>query len=136
MRKTDSFRRQHDEIGAVVTQMRNHLNADELAKDATAMFDLVVSLRGQLKVHLAMEDKTLYPRLLANDETKATAQKFMDEMGTLGGVLADYIAKWPRAESAQTDPHGFIADTTGLLNALVDRVERENSDLYELADRS
>ena len=66
------------------------------------------------KVHLAMEDKSLYPALLKSPDAKlrTMAQKFIDEMGAIGGVLRPTKKPGRRLKSSGTTEPKFIADTS------------------------
>jgi hemerythrin-like domain-containing protein len=97
---------------------------------------LLSSLAGKLGVHLAMEDKALYPRLAEDGAPPdaALAAAFMQEMGGLGAAFAAYNRNWP-APAIAADPAGFARETRAVFAALARRIERENRQLYPIADR-
>ncbi len=137
MAYTDKFRRQHGELLNVVKSMAALLDADLLRKDATEVRHLLSVLHGKLSVHLVMEDKSLYPRLLNHHDgqIRDTTQRFVDEMGTLAGVFKGYVSKWPTPSAIQADPAAFIAETSTVFEALGNRIKRENNELYVMADQ-
>ena len=137
MAYTDKFRAQHGELLNVAKAMGNLLNAELLRRDATEVRHLLSVLHGKLSVHLAMEDKSLYPRLLNHHDStiRDTTQRYIDEMGSLAGAFKAYVGKWPTPSAIQANPEGFIADTNGVFEALGKRIVQENQDLYVLADR-
>lgn len=136
MALTDRFRTQHDDLLAIAGQIAPRLDAAELSKSATAVRDLLSQLMGALKMHLTMEDNSLYPRLLQHQdpEVRKLAKQFMTEMGGIAEVVQAYSAKWSTERKIQEDPETFITETEGLFEALAGRIDRENNQLYPLAD--
>ncbi len=137
MSRTDSYRRQHDELLEVVTEISGKLDALQLAKDASEVRALLSKLMGKLKIHLAMEDKSLYPQLLKSQDpaAKKLAQHFIDEMGSIGLVVDKYAANWPNPASIQKDAPGFVSETRKLFEALGKRIVKENNELYKFVDQ-
>src|SRR5439155_15438238 len=83
MRPTEQLRRQHLEQQQLAEQISRRLDAESLATDAEPVRRLVSALAGNLKIHLAMEDASLYPRLLGHhdERVRAKARRFLDERG-------------------------------------------------------
>lgn len=129
---TDKFRVQHDEILAMTREITDKLKAEP---DAPLIRKLLSSLAGKVNFHLAMEDKALYPRLAQQKDTHANtlAAKFMAEMGGLAGVFMAYNNKW-QVSAIKSDPEGFAHETRKVFGALAHRIQRENTELYPLAD--
>ena len=136
MSQTKVFRDQHEELLAIVSEISNHLDQDKLGKSAAEVRSLLSKLFAKLGIHLAMEDKALYPKLLeSNDESvKTMAKEFMEEMGGIGEALKNYRAKWPTHFSIEKAPVEFIKETKGIFIALGTRIDRENSQLYVKLD--
>lgn len=134
---TQKFRVQHGELLNVAKSIAQLLDADALRKDAKEVRHLLSVLHGKLSVHLAMEDKSLYPRLLRHHDgdVRALTQRYIDEMGSLAGAFKDYVEHWPTPSAIQANPEGFIAESSGVFDAIGKRVQQENSELYELADQ-
>jgi len=137
MTATASFRKQHSELLTVAGEIGKLLDAARLAADATSARTLLSNLAGKLKVHLAMEDKTLYPRLMQDPDPKvsAMAKRFADEMGGIAEVFGGYMDRWPTAKAIQEAPQRFVTDTQKLFAALSTRIDRENNQLYPLLDQ-
>jgi len=132
---TDNFRRQHDELVAIVTEIAG--DANDAANKADAIAANLGKLSGKIRMHLTIEDKTLYPRLIgsADANTVATAKKFQDEMGDLAGVYTGFASKWQTAGDIQGNPAGFKSEFNGIVSALSTRINSENTVLYPLADQ-
>ena len=62
------------------------------------------------------------------------AKEFVNEMGHLASDFAAYDARWTIA-AVEADWPGFCAETTGILDAMAMRMEREDRDLYPVAER-
>jgi hypothetical protein len=131
---TEKFRTQHGEILAIAKDMTSELKGEG---DAAVLRKLLSNLAGKLNFHLAMEDQALYPRLMERQdaEAKGLAKKFMDEMGGLGKVFGAYNDKW-QISAIRKDPAGFASETQAVFAALTKRIQRENTELYPLADRT
>ncbi len=132
------YRRQHSDLVELVKQMSVMLDEDALSGGGAAETkDLLTHFAGKLLIHLAAEDDALYPKLIAaaDREISDTAKRFKDEMGGLKEDFLAYQAIWGRTEYIQKDPAGFVRETQRLFKALGNRVEREDTVLFPLADR-
>lgn len=138
MGKTDDFRATHKELLNIAKDMSGMLQEDSLGKDASSVRQLLSKLSGKLMVHLATEDRSLYPHLLSSQDSKLKemAQKYMDEMGGIAAAFKGYVSKWPHAMAIQKAPADFIEETKGVFDALAKRIEREDDELYTLVDNS
>mgnify|MGYP001575543039 CR=1 FL=1 len=136
MGKTDNLRKQHEEMVSIVSRMSAILNRERLSKDATEMRSLLSQLAGKVSVHLAMEDKALYPHLLehSNEIVKNMARNYMAEMGDIGNTFKGYIKKWPDPVSIQQDSDLFIKETKTVIDVLSKRIDKENRELYHTVD--
>ncbi len=94
------------------------------------------ALRETLIRHLKCEDWALYPRLRASGEPELVrvTRDFELEMGDLAEDFAAYDGKWT-AELVAADWEGFRRETMIVFDLLKLRIEREERELYPLADR-
>lgn len=92
-------------------------------------------LRENLVRHLKCEDWILYPRLMAtgDKELMRITRDFEIEMGDLAADFAAYDEKWT-GERAAADWAGFCRETAAIFDMLAARVEREERELYPLAE--
>ncbi|KGB55657.1 Hemerythrin HHE cation binding domain-containing protein [Sphingopyxis sp. LC363] len=101
--------------------------------------DDLASARGQLREalvrHLKCEDWILYPRLMATGDAELMriTREFEIEMGSLAADFAAYDEKWTRDRVA-ADWAGFRRETKIVFDLLAMRIEREERELYPLAD--
>ena len=132
---TDKFRVQHDEILALAGQITEQLKRPDA--DVPAVRKLLSILAGKVTFHLAMEDKALYPRMMAakGTEAEALAARFQKEMGGLARVFIDYNTRW-QVSAIRGDMAKFTDETRKVFGALAHRISRETAELYPAADRA
>ncbi len=100
----------------------------------------LASARGRLREtlvrHLKCEDWILYPRLRATGDAELMhiTHEFELEMGDLAAEYVAYDDKWT-AERVAAKWTEFSRDTIEIFGVLATRVEREERELYPLADR-
>lgn len=136
MRRTEQFRKQHEGIVGLVQEISKKLDSRTVADNAQEMRLIISKLAGLVKVHLAMEDKALYPSLATSSDptVTATAKRFMTEMGGISEAFNKYYEKWT-TQAIRDQSDAFIRETQRLFNILGQRIERENNELYPLADK-
>jgi iron-sulfur cluster repair protein YtfE (RIC family) len=100
------------------------------------LFELRQGLLSTLLAHLKLEDWALYPRLIdsGDDEISAKGEEFKEEMGGLAPAFLAYCDKWT-ASTIPADWAAYCSDTRALLDALMDRLTRENRELLPLLER-
>lgn len=85
MARTDNLRKQHVEILQLAREINARLSAQLDPEDAAAIRPLLAKLAGLVSLHLAIEDRSLYPALAAHadPEARMLSKRYMDEMGGL-----------------------------------------------------
>ncbi len=98
---------------------------------------LLAQLAGQVKMHLKGEDDVLYPRLLAHEDAavRTKAKQLQQSMGELATVFQSFYATWIKAGAIAGDLPGYTVAMHGVVGALAKRMDLEDHDLYDLADR-
>lgn len=121
-----------------MAELATLLDASTLAERAAEARRLLSQLAGTLRVHLAMEDKALYPRLTthANERLKTLASRYADEMGGIHDEFATYVSRWPSHVAIARDAEGFVAESKRVFAALSARIDREDTELYPLVDET
>lgn len=137
MSQTQIFRRQHDALELLAADFMAALGTCKTELQARDCARTLAKLTGILLMHLAAEDRSLYPRMMASQDvaTAQTAHRFAEEMGGLAGAYRDFNAKWSRAEAILADVPGCMAEAQSVFAALGNRIARENDELYPLADQ-
>lgn len=105
------------------------------APPAAELFAVRGELNSVLIAHLKAEDWVLYPRLLASRDptVQQTARAFSDEMGHLADAYGAHNQQWT-ANSIAADWTGYSSATRAVLDALSNRIVRENRELYPLLE--
>jgi hemerythrin-like domain-containing protein len=136
MPRTANLRRQHD--AALDLVQRILADAVELEQSGVPykVGLLMAKLTGMLRIHFAQEDLTLYPHMIASNHPQAssTAAAFQAEMGGLGQQFEAFANRWQSGETIAANPGGFRTEAAVIFAALGQRIERENEQLYPLAD--
>jgi iron-sulfur cluster repair protein YtfE (RIC family) len=129
------LRQDHAELARMFRQLEKIIDLPQ-APSQLELFELRRSLMQTLIGHLKLEDWALYPRLIhsGDEEASAKGQTFKEEMGGLAPAFLSYCEKWT-ANSITADWPAYCSDTRGLLDALMDRLTRENRELLPLLER-
>jgi hypothetical protein len=129
------LREEHALLVRIVGQLAECIRRP-IPPPSVELFAIRRQLNATLIGHLKAEDWILYPMLLASDDpaTAATARAFMDEMGGLAAAFLAYADKWS-ASAIESDWPGYCSESQGIIDALTERIIRENRDLYPLAER-
>lgn len=137
MSATASFRLHHKELLEIAGEISRSLRPEVVGKDAQGVRMLLSKLSGKLSIHLAMEDNSLYPRLLSHKDPtiKGTADRFIAEMGNIKTVYLEYTKKWSDNAVIQQGCNDFIKETKAVFGALAKRMEKEDKELYNLVDK-
>ena len=133
---TAMYREQHARLLALGRELESQLDEDALARDASAARLAVSRIAGALQIHLAMEDDSLYPSLLvhSNAQLRECAQRLRDELKGLREALARYLGRWPTHVAVEREARAFAEQTRELLAQLARRIEREDRELFTLAE--
>lgn len=134
MPSTRLFREQHEELKRLMESLRPQLNETPLSAMALQSFKTYAHT---LREHLAMEDRGIYPRLLAHgaEQVRLMAQIYQAEMGSLGRDFDALARQWDhQAQTAVVAP-ALIQEVKDMLDRLEQRMDREDHGLYALVDR-
>jgi hypothetical protein len=128
---TKLYRDQHERLRAHAAKM---LSATTEADHRT----LLAQLAGQVMMHLKGEDESLYPRLLAHadPQVRAKAKELQDSMGGLARAFSGFYEKWIKPGAIAGDVQGYKTEMRGVIQAFSQRMDLEDRDLYDLADRA
>lgn len=129
------LREEHAELVRIVGELQVLIERD-VPPAPVELFNVRRRLSSVLIGHLKAEDWVLYPPLLScNDpEIAATAKQFVDEMGGLAQAYSVFNERWD-ALSIECDWAGYCKAAGGIIEALSNRIQRENRDLYSLLER-
>jgi serine/threonine-protein kinase len=134
---TNNFRRQHEELAKLGTELLSMVDtADNVARNAAEIRKRVARFAGKLKMHAAMENEALYPRLLQHRDArvKEKARALFDDVEKIYASFGGYAAKWSTVDAIVEDPAAYAKDTRRALVTLWTRMVRENEELYPMVD--
>jgi len=128
------LRGEHAALVEIATRL-SALIAEPQPPAAAELFTVRNELSSLLIAHLKAEDWVLYPRLFASPDpaVEQTARAFSDEMGDLAQAYGAHTHKWT-ATSIAADWSGYCEETAAILDALSNRIVRENRELYPLLE--
>ena len=132
--QTKVYREQHGRLRQIVREVTALERSDA---DYMEIRRMLGRLTGTIKIHLAGEDEALYPRLLthADQAVRVKAQTFQESMGGLAGAYVAFSEKWSSAELLRNDRAGFFREFGAVADALGQRMDLEDRELYAMADR-
>jgi hypothetical protein len=100
------------------------------------MRSLLAQLAGIAKVHLSITDKNLYPQLLTHADpiVRETAAEYRHSMGQVGPHFVAFYERWRHNGAIEADVEGFLAALDVVAHELNQRMDLEDSNLYNLLD--
>lgn len=134
---TANLRKQHEETIRIINEISNYLTTASVAENSQQIRALLSTLIGKVNVHRAAEDNYLYPKLLKHEskELRSLAEKYYKGFINTKDALSNYSSKWASSTKIKDNPKEFIEDTKGTFNRIIDRIEKENNELFALADK-
>ncbi|MGC7873279.1 hemerythrin domain-containing protein [Desulfosporosinus sp. SYSU MS00001] len=137
MSYTANLRRQHDESIFRIKEIFTYLIPEYLKANAQQVRNLLSTFIGKANIHRATEDEYLYPKLLKHEspELRNLAQKYYDGFISSKDVLGNYSTKWAAFSKIKENPNEFIDDTKMVLTKILDRIDKENNELFTLVDK-
>lgn len=135
MQRLQQLRREHVELVAIARRL-SAMIAREVPPPSNELYVLRREFSSALIRHLKAEDWLLYPRLLVspNQVVARTARSFSEEMGGLGRAYTEYAERWgPYVIEANWD--GYRKETAAIIEALTERITREDRELYPLLEK-
>jgi hemerythrin-like domain-containing protein len=135
MKATARYRRHHTELIDLFHQVIDVPEA-EIERSAGAISRVLSRLYGLLSVHLALEDRSLYPRMrnCSDASLRRMAQQYEVEMGNLKERFELFYHQWLQVSTIQAEPRAFSREAKQVIGSLLQRIEKENREFYPLVD--
>ena len=133
--KTDRIKSDHDALLGLVGSLRGLVQAG-IPENADAIFGELMKISASIKLHLAIEDRMLYPALAgaSDPQVAAVGKRFQHEMGGLAAAYEDFARRWDGATRIAAAPGPFGREAVALLDALHARIRHEDRELLPLAE--
>jgi succinate dehydrogenase flavin-adding protein (antitoxin of CptAB toxin-antitoxin module) len=134
-----SLRQQHSELLQLVDEVKPLLAAERLAHGCTAVRLMVSAFVRKLNVHLVLEERFVYERLLhhPDEAVVATTMRHREQTGRMRDVLTHYAERWELTmdQAIENASASFAQETTDLFEMVSKRFESENEELYPLLEQ-
>lgn len=127
----ERFKHEHVDILESIATLRRLTQAGVL-DNAVQIAQRVVAMSSLIKLHLAVEDRLLYPALQKGGDAALArlGQRFQQEMGTIASAYLGFARRWNTADALRADEAGFRANANLVLRQVYERMQRENHDFY------
>lgn len=127
----------HVQILDSIATLRRHAHGG-IVENAERIAELIISMSAVIKVHLAAEDRVIYPAIeaCADGRLAELGRRFQTEMIAIAADYTAFARQWNTAGHLRTDPEGFRAQANRVLRALYERMQREDRDFYPAIERS
>lgn len=131
----DKFKHQHSDILACVAELRRLVRAG-IGAHAPELAERIVAMSGMIKLHLAVEDRVLYPVLQAgtNVALARMSQQYQREMPGIASAYLAFAGKWNTPANLEQHPEQFRSDANVVLKLLFERIRREDQQFYPAID--
>ena len=127
----DKFKHQHVDILESIDTLPNVAKAGA-ANNPTETARLIVAMSPTIKLHLAVEDRALYPALQRGTDVDLArmGQRYQQEMGSIARAYEGFSRRWNRPESVRRAERDFRDDANRVLRMVHERMQRENREFY------
>lgn len=127
----ERFKQQHRDILDGIDQLRT-LSRAGVAENAGQIAQGIKSLGQLINLHLAIEDRILYPMLQKSDNASLASmgREYQAEMSAIATPFISFARKWNSASVLNSDPEGFRSDANTVLKRVYERMRREDTEFY------
>ena len=132
MTNINNLERQHKDIYEIIHQTMALIDSGNFEEDAMTIARHISALAGKLKIHLNSEDKYLYPALMekGNETLKVKTEKYIHEMGSLSQTYLAFKDQYNTKSKILSDQAAFKSASKKVFQAVLDRMHKEDTDLY------
>lgn len=125
------FKHQHVEILDGIAALRKSAHAG-IKENAHQIVQEITALSKVVKLHLAIEDRILYPALreLDNALLAEMGRAYQEGMKGIANAYIAFSRRWSSAAIIAEKAEDFRADANVVLKALYIRMQKENSEFY------
>ena len=127
----DKFKQEHVAILSAIDQLRTLARAG-VASQSQAIAAQIVAMSGMIKLHLAVEQRYLYPAAQACGLATVArlGRQYESEMHGIAGAYLDFAGRWNTPVRLAAEPEAFRSEANTVLHALYQRMRREDRELY------
>ncbi|WP_348692980.1 hemerythrin domain-containing protein [Duganella fentianensis] len=133
----DKFKHQHLDILGAITRLRTLVQSG-ISEQAGAIAQQIIAMSGFIKLHLAVEDRVLYPALenSGNAQLIRLSQQYRSEMDGIASAYLAFAARWNSPRLLIAQPEDFRSEANAVLRTLYERMQREDREFYPAIEAS
>jgi iron-sulfur cluster repair protein YtfE (RIC family) len=137
MKNLDQLKRQHIEIFEVLKETKELIRDGNYEENSQVIAKNISNLAGKLQMHLLNEDRFLYPSFLKseNKDLKSKAEAYTSEMGGLSDKYKEFKTKFNTKNKILADINLFKSESRNVFMAIEKRINKEDNDLYKIAEK-
>ncbi len=130
----EKLKQQHKTILNSVDEIFADIQTEIDTPETSGILDKINQLSELLEEHLLIEDEFLYPLLKSQpqEQVRDIANLFIFELGGLKEAFGKYLNRWNSANFVSGSFKEFTSETNAIMKALVNRIQKEDSQLFPL----
>ncbi|NGM87593.1 hemerythrin domain-containing protein [Parapusillimonas sp. SGNA-6] len=127
----ERFKQQHVEILQGIAGLRKLAHAG-IMDNASDIARAIKALSNVVKVHLAIEDRILYPTLQKGSDPKLAnmGRMYQEDMKGIANAYIAFSRRWSSARELMERSDDFRNEANTVLKSLHARMQRENTEFY------
>ncbi|HTW85048.1 MAG TPA: hemerythrin domain-containing protein [Candidatus Sulfotelmatobacter sp.] len=127
------YRQQHAMIRRQVKELTDGMYGE---KGASELRISLSRLASTVAIHFTTAQSSLYPRLTAHADAsmRATAVRYRDTLDSISRGFTSFFETWKVYGAIERDRERFASETRDVLEALIQRIDAEDNDLYPRVD--
>lgn len=128
----DNLERQHNEIRDLLIKIKKNMNKSGIEQNVDTLVKDMNVLSGKLSIHMSLEDKFLYPKLMNSDNNslKDLSKKYNDDMGSISAAFKVYKTKFNIKSKILNNADEFLKESLDIIKVLEERISKEDKFLY------
>lgn len=133
----ERFKTQHIDILDGIASLRK-LAHSSISENAHKIAQEISALSKIVTMHLAIEDRILYPALQKGSNKKLAdmGKAYQEDMQGIASAYIAFSRKWAAATTVMGQPEIFRTEANQVLKAVYDRMQKENSEFYPAIEAS
>lgn len=137
MKNLDQLKKHHTEINALVHETKELIRGGHIEENSQAIAKNISIIAGKLQIHLSSEDKFLYPSFINSErmDLKTMAKAYTHEMGDLSEVYTSFKNRYNTRSKIIADVNAFESEAKTVFQAIEKRIDKEDHDLYKIAEQ-
>jgi len=133
----EKFKQQHVEILESIAALRALVQSG-ISTHANEISQRIVAMSSVVKLHLAVEDRILYPALEASSSAALSNMSvaYRLEMSGIKETYTAFAARWNNPQLVEEHPEAFRDEANSVLKLLYTRMKKEDAEFYPAIESS